>query len=90
MFCACETRAAVLAGEHMQRGAVNRLNAAKADAERVLSTSSACCLAGRFGSTAKWMSCRLRSSMEMVYGRFVSALTHLATNTPAMSLKSES
>ena len=50
-------------------------------------TSRACCFAPRLGSTAKWISLSERSSMEMVYGRLVSELTHLATSTLAMSLK---
>ncbi len=51
-------------------------NAARLQEQRN-STSSACCLAERLGSTAKWASFSARSTIVFVYGRFVSGFTHL-------------
>lgn len=51
-------------------------NAARLQEQRN-STSNACCLAERLGSTAKWASFSARSTIVFVYGRFVSGFTHL-------------
>lgn len=50
-------------------------------------TSRACSFAGFFRSTEKWISFRAFSSIEMVYGLFVSGFTHFPASIVATSLK---